>query len=335
MTIGATVSWIGYSVAVGCEDTIRHMRWVTYLSPLNGRDQAGLLHDGFVHGTVGSRLLDLIGDDGARLRDAADRALIAPDEVLPYADVRLRAPIYPPPSVRDFMSFEEHVVTSSAAIGMKIDPGWYENPVFYFSNPAAVCGSSEPVAISPGSGEFDFELEIAAYIGKPGSDIDPGNAEQHIAGYAILCDWSARDLQQKEMRQSLGPAKGKDSATTIGPALVTPDELEPYRSGKGFELRMTATVNGVRYSEGSWSTIYWSFAEMIAYASRGTRLVTGDVIGSGTVGSGCILELSRVHGKQRFPYLVPGDEVALEIEQLGTISNTIVSGSPVIPLQHV
>jgi 2-keto-4-pentenoate hydratase/2-oxohepta-3-ene-1,7-dioic acid hydratase in catechol pathway len=230
------------------------------------------------------------------------------------------------------MAFEEHVVTSMQAIGQKVDPTWYEIPVFYFTNPAAVKGPRDEVAISPGSSQFDYELEVAVIIGREGSDIPPAEAEDYIAGYTILCDWSARDLQAHEMRQGLGPAKGKDSATSLGPVLVTPDELEPHRSGKGFQLQMRASVNGVPYSEGSWSDIYWSFAQMIAFASRGTRLVPGDVIGSGTVGTGCILELSRVHGAQRFPWLKPGDRVRLEVEELGAIESTVRNGAEVVPL---
>jgi 2-keto-4-pentenoate hydratase/2-oxohepta-3-ene-1,7-dioic acid hydratase in catechol pathway len=189
------------------------------------------------------------------------------------------------------------------------------------------------VAIPPGATALDYELEVAAYIGRPGRDIAPEDAEGHIAGYTILNDWSARDLQVVEMRQMLGPAKGKDSATTMGPMFVTPDELEPYRAGNGHRLAMTASVDGKPYSRGDWSTLHWSFGQMIAYASRGTRLVPGDVIGSGTVGTGCILELSRVHGPEAYPYLQPGDEVTLEVEGLGAISNVVVPGAPVIPLE--
>ena len=141
-------------------------------------------------------------------------------------------------------------------------------------------------------------------------------------------DWSARDLQRREMRLSLGPAKGKDFATTLGPFLVTPDELEPFREGEAYDLAMTATVNGKEYSRASLAEIYWSFGEMLAYASRGTRVVPGDVIGSGTCGTGCILELSLVHGEQAYPWLSPGDHVALEVEHLGRVVNRVVEGKP-------
>ncbi|HET8661149.1 MAG TPA: fumarylacetoacetate hydrolase family protein, partial [Micromonosporaceae bacterium] len=158
-------------------------------------------------------------------------------------------------------------------------------------------------------------------------------AEAHIAGYTIFCDWSARDVQTREMRQLLGPAKGKDTATSIGPFLVTPDELEPYRAGNGYALRMQASVNGKTYSDGTWADLHWSFGQMLAYASRGTTLRTGDVIGSGTVGTGCILELSQVHGGDAYPWLQPGDVVRVEVEQLGSIESRIVAGSDVIPLR--
>jgi 2-keto-4-pentenoate hydratase/2-oxohepta-3-ene-1,7-dioic acid hydratase in catechol pathway len=307
------------------------MRWVTYAG--GDGERAGLVVDGAIHGLAGGqRLLDLLGDEGQKLSRAAEEAVASPAEVVSLEGASLQAPVPVPPSIRDFMSFEDHVLSSTRASGLEMDPGWYENPVFYFSNPAAVCGPSDPVAVSPGSVEFDFELEIAAIIGLPGSDIAPEEAERHIAGFTIFSDWSARDLQLREMRQLLGPAKGKDSATTMGPMLVTPDELAPFRRDKGYDLKMTAAVNGVPYSSGNWASLYWSFAQMIAYASRGTRLVAGDVIGSGTVGTGCILELGRVHGDDRFPYLQPGDVVTIEVEQLGRIENTVHAGSPVLSL---
>jgi 2-keto-4-pentenoate hydratase/2-oxohepta-3-ene-1,7-dioic acid hydratase in catechol pathway len=237
-----------------------------------------------------------------------------------------------PPSIRDFMSFEEHVVTSMEATGFAVDPTWYEFPVFYFTNPAAVKGPNDPVAISPGSHEFDFELEVAAVIDRDCADVSAQEAENYIAGYTILCDWSARDLQSREMRQSLGPAKGKDSSTSVGPFLVTPDDLEERRTSKGFDLGMSAWVNDQLYSQGNWRDIYWSFAQMISYASRGTRLVRGDLIGSGTVGTGCILELSRVHGTEKYPWLQPGDRVRLEIERLGAIDTQVTPSTEVAPL---
>jgi 2-keto-4-pentenoate hydratase/2-oxohepta-3-ene-1,7-dioic acid hydratase (catechol pathway) len=190
------------------------MRWATYRSPTDGADHPGVLHDGALHGLRGTeRLLDLLGDRGERLAAAAERAVADPLDVLGESDAVLRAPIPVPPSIRDFMAFEEHVVTSMRAIGQELDPDWYEIPVFYFTNPAAVLGPHDDVPVSPGSAMFDYELEVAAVVGDSGSDLDPDEALAHIAGYTILCDWSARDRQMREMRLGLGPAKGKDTAT--------------------------------------------------------------------------------------------------------------------------
>jgi 2-keto-4-pentenoate hydratase/2-oxohepta-3-ene-1,7-dioic acid hydratase in catechol pathway len=209
---------------------------VTYVSPVDGRERAGVLRDGAIHG-VPRRLIDLIAHEGLALVED-------PVEIVPEVDARLRAPVPCPPSIRDFMSFEEHVVTSMHAMRREVDPVWYQIPVFYFTNPASVRGPRDPVEISPGSAAFDYELEVAAVIGRPGANIPVAAAAEHIAGYSILCDWSARDLQERELRVGLGPAKGKDTATSLGPWLVTPEELEDRRKGKGFDLVMTASVNG-------------------------------------------------------------------------------------------
>jgi 2-keto-4-pentenoate hydratase/2-oxohepta-3-ene-1,7-dioic acid hydratase in catechol pathway len=278
-----------------------------------------------------TRLIDLLGDDGSRLRAAEEAAAEATG--LGLADVELLAPVPAPPSIRDFMAFEEHVVTASAAIGLTVDPLWYEQPVFYFTNPAAVRGPRADVAIPPGSAALDYELEVAAVIGREGTDLSPGEAADHIVGFTLFCDWSARDLQAAEMRLNLGPAKGKDSANSFGPWLVTADELAPLASGHGYDVKLTATVNGASYSSGNLADLYWSFAEMVSYASRGTRVVPGDVIGSGTVGTGCILELSRVHGADAYPYLRAGDLVRLEGGPLGAIEARIAAGRPAVPLR--
>jgi 2-keto-4-pentenoate hydratase/2-oxohepta-3-ene-1,7-dioic acid hydratase in catechol pathway len=298
------------------------MRWCTY-TVARRAPMVGLVRDGEVFGLAPPATLIEVVRSPEAAEDARQRALSSPSEVHPLAEVQLLAPVPVPPSVRDFMAFEEHIVAATIALGLQVDPTWYEIPVFYFSNPAAVQGPYEDVAISPGSAAFDFELEIAAVIGLPGSDIDPTAAEAHVAGYTVLCDWSARDLQQREQRLNLGPAKGKDSATSLGPFLVSADELEPYRKGKAYDLEMTASVNGRQYSKGNFSTIHWGFPELIAHASRGTELRTGDVIGSGTVGTGCILELSRTHGLDAYPWLRPGDSVVLEVEHLGSIAATV------------
>lgn len=283
---------------------------------------------------AGVQLLDLLGDDGERLARAAERARATPAMVAALDEVALRAPVPRPPSLRDFYAFEQHVRMARKRRGVEMDPLWYELPVFYFSNPAGVIGPYDDVAVPPGCAQLDYELEVAAVVGMGGSDLRPSEAERHIAGFMVMNDWSARDIQQREMRLGLGPAKGKDFATSLGPFLVTRDELETYRKGKAFNLTMTASVNGREYSRASLADIYWSFGEMLAYASRGTQLVPGDVIGSGTCGTGCILELAFVHGEGAYPWLAPGDVVTLTVDRLGTLSSRVIAGPPLIPLRE-
>ncbi|MGP4115122.1 fumarylacetoacetate hydrolase family protein [Streptomyces sp. 4N509B] len=309
------------------------MRWSTFRTA-DGEERVGVWHGDRLHPAPGvRRLVDLLGDDGTRLREAGQAALASGESVDPAA-VDLLPPVPEPPSVRDFMAFEEHVVTASAAIGHTVDPLWYEQPVFYFTNPAAARGARADVAIPPGSAALDYELEVAVVIGREGSDLTPEEAEEHIAGFVLFCDWSARDLQAAEMRIGLGPAKGKDSANGFGPWLVTRDEVAPRAARRGYDLTLTASVNGVPYSAGNVADLYWSFGQMIAYASRGTRVRPGDVVGSGTVGTGCVLELSRVHGTERYPYLREGDRVRLEGELLGAIEARVVAGTPPRPLSQ-
>jgi 2-keto-4-pentenoate hydratase/2-oxohepta-3-ene-1,7-dioic acid hydratase in catechol pathway len=216
-------------------------------------------------------------------------------------DVRLRAPIPRPPSVRDFYAFERHVQSARAQRGLEMAPEWYQIPVFYFSNPAAVSGPEDQVSFPPESTAWDYELEAAAVVGGDG----------RIAGFSVLNDWSARDLQKMEMAVGLGPAKGKDFATTLGPVLVTTEELGDLR------LEMVARVNGEERSRGNLGELHWSWDDLLAHAGRNTRLLPGDVLGSGTVGTGCILE----HGDGR--WLQPGDVVELEIEGIGILRNTV------------
>ncbi len=309
------------------------MRWATYRGPGTDEETAGLLVEGEIWLLdAGTRLIDLLGDDGERLRAASERAGVG-GIVADWSPPELGPPIPRPPSVRDFYAFEQHVRTARQRRGLDMEPDWYELPVFYFSNPVAVMGPFDDVAVPPGSSELDFELEVAAVVGRGGSDLDPAQAEDHIAGFCVMNDWSARDIQRREMKLSMGPVKGKDFATSLGPALVTPDELEPFRKGRSFDLAMTASVNGREYSRASLADIYWSFGEMLAYASRGTELVPGDVIGSGTCGTGCILELSLVHGGEAYPWLKPGDRVELEVEHLGRMTSRVIEGQPLRPLR--
>lgn len=305
------------------------MKFATYSRGGAGQ-RLGVLDGGLIHGCPpGAGLPGLLADP-ARLRAAGEQALADPAEVVSLAEVTLDAPIPAPPSVRDFLAFEQHLATVS---GRDPDPDWYELPVFYFSNPAAVVGPHQDIPVPPGCLQFDYELEVAAVIGRPGRNLTPAEAGQHIAGYMVLCDFTARDIQAREMRLRLGPAKGKDTATSCGPYLVTPDELEPHRSGHAFDSEVAAWVNGHRYSSGNLDSMYWSFAELIAYASRGTQILPGDVIGSGTVGGGCIAELSAMHGSGRYPWLRPGDDVVIEVAHLGRLAHRIVPGPPLHPLR--
>jgi 2-keto-4-pentenoate hydratase/2-oxohepta-3-ene-1,7-dioic acid hydratase in catechol pathway len=229
---------------------------------------------------------------GGSAREHAEYAL---------ADVDLRPPVLNPPTVRDFMAFEQHVATARAARGAEVPREWYEIPVFYFSNPAAISGPEDAIRYPEGTAELDYELECAAMIG----------IEGRIVGFTVLNDWSARDLQRAEMRVGLGPAKGKDFATSIGPVLVTVDEFD------GSEGEMVARVNGEERSRGNLRDLYHPWERIVEHAGRNTMLRPGDLIGSGTVGSGCILE----HGDGR--WLQVGDVVELEIEGIGILRNTI------------
>jgi 2-keto-4-pentenoate hydratase/2-oxohepta-3-ene-1,7-dioic acid hydratase in catechol pathway len=310
------------------------MRWVTFQQAENPDERAGLVVDGRIHVCgPGITLLSLLGDDGDRLAVAAEAARRDPHDVVDLEAVHLLAPIPNPTAVRDFYAFEQHVRTARERRGLEMDPDWYELPVFYFSNPYAIGGPDEVVSIPPGCAEMDYELEVAAVVGVGGADLDPDAAQRNIAGYCVMNDWSARDVQRREMKLSMGPVKGKDFATSIGPMLVTPDELEDVHRDRSFDLAMTATVNGVEYSRASLADVYWSFGEMLAYASRGTRVEPGDIIGSGTCGTGCILELSMVNGHDRYPWLQPGDIVELNVERLGTLRNRVVAGGPLRPLR--
>ncbi len=235
----------------------------------------------------------------------------------------MRLPIPPIASIRDFYAFEEHVATCRRQRGLEMVPQWYEVPVFYFSNPSGVIGHEAEVWAPRGSEALDYELELACVIGREARDLpDDNRALDAVAGWTIMNDWSARDLQRIEMTVGLGPSKGKDFATSIGPQLVTFDELaDRYRDGR-FDLEMTAVVNGRLLSRGNSGTMYWNWPRLLAHASRDATLRPGDVIGSGTVGTGCILELTpeRTGG-----WLRPGDAVELSIERLGTLTNRVVS----------
>lgn len=235
----------------------------------------------------------------------------------------MRLPIPQVASVRDFYAFEQHVKTCRKQRGLDMVPQWYDVPVFYFSNPRCILGPDEPVFAPRGSHALDYELELACIIGKAGRDIPADDrALDYVAGFTIMNDWSARDIQRVEMAVGLGPSKSKDFATSLGPELVTLDELwDSYRDGR-LHLEMSASVNGRVLSRGNSGTMYWTWPQLIAHASRDVWLQPGDVLGSGTVGTGCILELTpeAVGG-----WLKPGDVVELTIERLGTLRNPVVA----------
>ena len=237
------------------------------------------------------------------------------------ADLAFGPPILEPPSLRDFYAFEGHVKTMWERRGGTVPEAWYRLPIFYFSNVSEIRGPDEPVWCPAASAELDYELEVAALIDTPVHDVDAARGEEAIGGYLVFNDWSARDLQREETTVRLGPAKGKDFASSIGPWLVTPDELADARRGKGYDLAMTAAVNGVQLSHGSWADAHFSFGEMIARASADARLRPGDLIGSGTVGTGCLLEVRDEILKR---YLQPGDAVTLAVERLGELTTPIV-----------
>jgi 2-keto-4-pentenoate hydratase/2-oxohepta-3-ene-1,7-dioic acid hydratase in catechol pathway len=272
---------------------------------------------------AGVDLLELLGCESAE-RDTRVASAHA-GRALPLAGVRLRPPLQPT-TMRDFITFEEHLEGGRRFSGARVPPEWYERPQFYFTNPNSVVGPDDPVAIPPGSALLDLELEVAAIVGRAGSDLTPERARDHIAGYTVFNDWSARDLQAGEMPVGLGPAKAKDFASTLGPWIVTSDELEPYRHDDRLQLDLSAAINAEEIGGDTLANMGWSFEEMLAYASRGARVLPGDVLGSGTCGAGCLLELWGRNGALEPPPLAAGDIVTLTVEGIGSVSNPIVAG---------
>ena len=257
----------------------------------------------------------------AAARRAFERAveqgasLTGPDgETVRYerAHTTLVAPLVNPPSLRDFIAFEDHIAATSKRRGQPIPPEWYKAPVYYKGNHRTIIGPDEALPWPLQTAKLDYELELACVIGRKGIDLSEREAGAYIAGYTIMNDFSARDIQFQEMACRLGPAKGKDFATAIGPCIVTPDEIPDLGS-----LEMIARVNGEVWSRGRFGSIHWSFPQMIEHVSRGEGIYPGDLLGSGTVGGGCGLELDR--------YLNPGDVVELDIPPIGVLRTRIVS----------
>jgi fumarylacetoacetate (FAA) hydrolase len=255
------------------------------------RGWPGVIEEGVVYQLAAQTLQSFFTGGGTARRHAE----------YPLEEVDFRPPILHPPSVRDFYAFEQHVRTARALRAQEVPTEWYELPVFYFSNPAAIYGPEDEIPYPPDTQELDYELEVAAIVG----------ADGRIGGFTVMNDWSARDLQRAEMRVGLGPAKGKDFATSIGPVVVTPDEFD------GTSGTMVARVNGEERSRGELADMHHSWDAIVAHASRNTVLRAGDVLGSGTVGTGCILE----HGDGR--WLRRGDAVELEVDGIGVLRNRI------------
>ena len=303
------------------------MRLATY-------ETGGLLRAGVVVGDAvhpladGTTVLDLVrlGLDAALEIGAA---AVEGARGVPLAGVRLAPPLEPP-SVRDFMAFEAHVegALRTVAANATVPAEWYDAPRFYFTNPAALIGAHDDLPVPSGSTLLDFELEVAAVVGRDGRDLTPEQADEHLFGYAVFNDWSARDLQRPEMRVGLGPCKAKDFASTLGPWIVTADELHPRRDATGaLPLEMSVEVNGVRVGRDLLSHMAWTFAELLSYASRGAPVRAGDLLGSGTCGGGgSLAERWGRSGRQEPPPLGPGDLVTMTVEGIGTIANRVVPG---------
>ncbi|WP_236795192.1 fumarylacetoacetate hydrolase family protein [Amycolatopsis sp. GM8] len=310
------------------------MKWVTYESGAGRR--TGILDGETVRGLrAGVSLLSLVeaGDD--TLAEAGDSARLAPEEVRPLDEVRLLAPLPRPPSVRDGLCFLDHLRGCYRALGRseQLHPVWSEIPAFYFTNAGSVVGPHDDVPVAPGSRMFDLELEIGAVIGRGGSDLSPATAERHIVGYTLFNDWTARDHQVRDLALGIGMGKSKDSAITLGPALVTVDELEDHRRDGRLAIELSATVNGEELTRGSLDQMDWTFGELAAFVSRGTDLAPGDVIGSGTVPGGCLLEHVDTPDMADFArWLRPGDVVTLRGQGLGETRQIVVPGIDVIPL---
>lgn len=322
------------------------MKLISYLT-VEDEDRLALLVDGIAYDTASldkglpDNMLDFLfeGDKGMKLARKAEEKIkagkVPASEGTPVDELELLAPVPHPTSCRDAYAFRQHVAAARLNRGVEMIPEFDQFPIFYLTNHNAIYGPGEIDVMPDHLQKLDFELEVAIVIGKAGRNIPADKADEHIAGYMIMNDLSARQLQMEEMKLNLGPAKGKDFCTVIGPWLVTRDELEQYKVpakeghvGENFDLNMKCWVNGKQVSEGSVASMDWSFAEIIERASYGVDLLPGDVIGSGTVGTGCFLELNgtgkRLDPKYQPQWLQDGDEVVMEIDGLGRLENSIV-----------
>jgi fumarylacetoacetate (FAA) hydrolase len=322
------------------------MKLVSYLK--EDRDQLAVLINGFLYDM---ELLhpDLPNSMGMFLNYWEDVLPIAQEGVqmiederiahgkgIPFDSVELLAPVPLPTSCRDGYAFRQHVEAARRNRKVEMIPEFDKYPVFYFTNHHSIKGAGEIQCMPDHLDKLDFELEVAIVIAKQGRNIRAEEADEYIGGLMIMNDFSARRLQMEEMLLNLGPAKGKDFATTIGPCLVTLDELEPFEVpakeghvGKSWNLKMVCRVNNVQVSEGNLSDMHWTFAEIIERASYGVDLYPGDIIGSGTVGTGCFLELNGTgklnDSNYEEQWLQSGDVIELEVDELEILSNTIVA----------
>lgn len=289
------------------EHRIQPQRWADFLIPANMRSflelgepsmQAARQTEEYFKAKNLSLPEQYIGLQGQRL-------------IFRLSEINLKTPVTNPRMLRDFLTFETHVANGFKKRNESIPESWYKMPVYYKGNPNTLVGHDEPALWPHYSHRLDYELELACIIGKEGRNIPAEEAKNYIAGYAVMNDFSARDTQKHEMLCRLGPAKGKDFATAVGPWLVTADEVGDVRN-----LRMTAKINGELWSDGNSGTSHWTFEQMIAHVSMEETLYPGDILGSGTVGFGCGLELDR--------WIQPGDVMELEIERLGVLRNQVV-----------
>jgi 2-keto-4-pentenoate hydratase/2-oxohepta-3-ene-1,7-dioic acid hydratase in catechol pathway len=272
----------------------------------------------------GRTVADLVDLGLERALEIGARALTG--EGLQFDASLLELP-YKPASIRDFVTFESHVegVRRSIDHAVGVPDAWYDAPTFYFTNPHALYGPGRPVPKPALCHALDFEMEVGVVLGRGGTSLSESEARDAIFGYTIVNDWSARDLQSREMQVGLGPAKGKDFATSIGPWIVTADEVEPFHDADGFlDLGCTAYVNGERIGHDRLAHMHWTFPQMIAYASRDSVVLAGDLLASGTTGGGgCLAELWGRNGTQTPPPLQPGDEVTIEVEALGSLAGKV------------
>ncbi|MBL7717289.1 MAG: fumarylacetoacetate hydrolase family protein [Flavipsychrobacter sp.] len=321
------------------------MKLVTYSK--QGREQLAFLVNDRLYDTneadktLPATMKELLNDwerleDVARKADEAIKAGSTGMEGVAYGSAAVMAPVPYPSSCRDGYAFRQHVAAARRNRKVDMIPEFDQYPIFYFTNHNAIQGPGDIVCMPDHFQKLDFELEAAIVIGKKGRNIKAADADKYIAGYMIMNDMSARTLQMEEMLLNLGPAKGKDFSTVIGPMMVTPDELEPYRvsakpghEGASYDLKMVCRVNGVEVSAGSVGDMDWTFAEIIERCAYGVDILPGDVIGSGTVGTGCFLELNGTgllnDPAYKVQWLQPGDVVEMEITGLGLLKNTIVA----------